>query len=60
MNMVEIWFGILTNQAIRRGSFDSVGHLIEAIKAFVSRWNEGAKPFVWTKTAEQILAKAVR
>lgn len=60
MNMVEIWFGILTNQAIRRGSFDSVAHLIGAIKAFLARWNEGAKPFVWTKTAEQILAKAVR
>lgn len=60
MNMVEIWFGILTNQAIRRGSFDSVAHLIGAIKAFLARWNEGAKPFVWTKTAEQILAKAVQ
>lgn len=60
MNMVEIWFGILTNQAIRRGSFDSVPHLIGAIKAFVAHWNEGAKPFVWTKTAEQILAKAMR
>jgi len=51
---------ILTNQAIRRGSFDSVAHLVGAIKAFLSRWNEGAKPFVWTKTAEQVLAKAVR
>ena len=60
MNMVEIWFGILTNQAIRRGSFDSVGHLVGAIKAFLSRWNEGDKPFVWTKTAEQILPKAAR
>jgi transposase len=60
MNMVEIWFGILTNQAIRRGSFDSVAHLVGAIKAFLARWNEGAKPFVWTKTAERILAKAIR
>ncbi len=60
MNMVEIWFGILTNQAIRRGSFDSVAYLIGAIKAFLARWNEGAKPFVWTKSAEQILAKATR
>ena len=60
MNMVEIWFGILTNQAIRRGSFDSVAHLVGAIKAFLSLWNEGAKPFVWTKTVEQILAKAAR
>jgi transposase len=60
MNMVEIWFGILTNQAIRRGSFDSVAHLIGTIKAFLAKWNEGAKPFIWTKTAEQILTKAVR
>jgi len=60
MNMVEIWFGIITNQAIRRGSFDNVAALVGAIKAFLARWNEGAKPFVWTKTAEQILAKAVR
>jgi len=56
---VEIWFGILTNQAIRQGSFDSVAQLIGEVKAFLSRWNEGAKLFVWTKTAEQILAKAV-
>lgn len=60
MNIVETWFGILTNQAIRRGSFDSVAQLIGAIKVFLSRWNEGAHPFVWTKTAEQILAKAAK
>jgi len=60
MNMVEIWFGILTNQTIRRGSFESVARVVGAIKAFLDRWNEGAKPFVWTKTAEQILTKAVR
>ncbi len=60
MNMVEIWFGILTNQAIRRGSFDNVAHLIGAIKAFLAKWNEGARPFIWTKPAEQILTKAAR
>ncbi len=60
MNMVEIWFGILTNQAIRRGSFDSVAYLIGTIKAFLTHWNKGAKPFIWTKSAEQILAKATR
>lgn len=60
MNMVEIWFGILTNQAIRRGSFDSVAQLRRAIEAFLSQWNKRAKPFVWTKTSEQILTKAVR
>jgi putative transposase len=52
MNMVEIWFGILTNRAVRRGSFDSGAQLIGAIKAFLARWKEGAKPFVWTKTAQ--------
>jgi len=60
MNLVEIWFGILTNQAIRRASFNSVAQLVGAIKAFLARWNEGAKPFVWTKAAEHILAKAAR
>lgn len=60
MNMVEVWFGILTNQAIRRGSFDSVPILIGAIKAFLARWKEQAKPFVWTKPPEEILAKAVK
>jgi transposase len=60
MNMVEIWFGILTHQAIRRSSFDSVAQLVGAIKAFLARWNEGARPFIWTKTAEQIMAKATR
>lgn len=59
MSMVEIWSGILTNQAIRRASFDSVAQLKGAIEAFLLRWNEVPKPFVWTKTAEQILAKAV-
>jgi hypothetical protein len=60
MNMVEIWFGILTNRAVCRGSFDSVAQLIRAIKVFLARWNKGAKSFVWAKTAEQILTKATR
>jgi len=60
MNMVEVWLGILTNQATGRGSFDSVAALMTAIKAFLARWNEGARPFVWTRTADQVLAKAVR
>ena len=60
MNMVEIWLGIVTNQAIRRASFNSVAHLVAAIRAFLLRWDEGAKPFVGTKTAEQILTKAAK
>ena len=60
MNQVETWFGILTRQAIRRGSFGSVKELIAMIEAFTRQWNEGASPFVWVKTADAILAKAVR
>ena len=60
MNQIETWFGILTRQAIRRGSFGSVKELIAMIDAFTRQWNDGSSPFVWVKTADQILAKAVR
>jgi transposase len=60
MNQIETWFGILSRQAIRRGSFRSVKELIAMIAAFTARWNEGSTPFHWVKTADQILAKAVR
>ncbi len=58
MNMVEIFFGIITRQAIRRGTFTSVKDLITAIEAFIDSWNERCTPFTWTKTADQILTKA--
>ena len=60
MNQVETWFGILTRQAIRRGSFRSVKELVARIEAFTQGWNAGASPFAWVKTADEILAKAVR
>ena len=60
MNQVETWFGILTRQAIRRGSFRSVRELVAAIERFTREWNAGATPFIWVKTADEILAKAVR
>jgi transposase len=60
MNQIETWFGILSRQAIRRGSFRSVKELIAMIAAFTAQWNEGSTPFHWVKTADQILAKAVR
>jgi transposase len=60
LNMVEIFFGIITRQAIRRGSFRSVKDLIAAIEVFIDGWNERCHPFVWTKTADQILTKAHR
>jgi len=60
MNQVETWFGILTRQAIRRGSFESVRALSAAIERFTREWNAGSTPFTWVKTADEILAKAVR
>ena len=57
MNQIEIWFGIITRQAIRRGTFVSVNHLIQRIRTYVEQWNANAGPFVWTATAEDILAK---
>src|SRR3972149_4959228 len=60
MNQVETWFGILSRQAIRRGSFESVRALIAAIERFTRPWNAGSSPFAWVKTADEILAKAVR
>ena len=58
LNMIEIFFGIITRQAIRRGTFTSVKDLIAAIETYIDGWNERCQPFIWTKTADQILAKA--
>jgi transposase len=57
LNMVEILLGIITRQAIRRGTFASVKDLIAAIEIFMDGWNERCQPFTWTKTADEILAK---
>ena len=58
MNLVEIFFGIITRQAIRRGTFTSVPDLINAIRIFIDAYNDRCQPFQWTKTADQILTKA--
>jgi transposase len=55
LNMVEIFFSIITRQAIRRGSFTSVKDLIVAIETFIDGWNGRCHPFTWTKTADQLL-----
>jgi transposase len=60
LNLVEVFFGIITKQAIRRGSFDSVKQLVAAIRTFIEGWNERCHPFTWTKTADQILPHATR
>jgi polyisoprenoid-binding protein YceI len=58
MNLVEVWFGIVERQAIRRGVFKSVRDLNTKIRVFINGWNDRSHPFVWTKTAEEVLAKA--
>jgi transposase len=55
LNMVEIFFGIITRQAIRRGTFRSVKDLITAIETFINGWNDRCQPFTWTKTADELL-----
>jgi transposase len=59
LNMIEIWFSILTKQQVRRGVYHNVPELIAAIEHFIESYNERALPFVWTKTAEQVLEKAI-
>jgi len=59
LNMVEIWFSILTKQQVRRGVYHDVPELIAAIEHFIDGYNERAQPFAWTKTAEQVLEKAI-
>lgn len=60
LNQVEIWFNIITQKAIRRGSFRSVKDLREKIDEFVKDYNSKSTPFSWTATADSILAKIKR
>ncbi len=60
LNQVEIWFGILTQKAIRRGTFKKVKDLVASIQEFTDRYNAHSHPFVWTAMAESILAKITR
>jgi transposase len=60
INLVERYFSALTTQQIRRGSHQSVRELIAAIQQHLDAHNEEPKPYVWTKTADQILASIAR
>ena len=60
LNQVEIWFNRITQQAIRRGTFQSVKELVAKIDQFVRSSNTQAQPFIWTATADSILAKIER
>jgi len=55
LNMVERWFREITTRRIRRGSFSSVAELIEAIEDYIAHHNDDPRPFIWTKTADDII-----
>jgi transposase len=60
LNLVERWFRELTDKVLRRGVFHSVPDLITAIEAYLAAHNTEPKPFIWTATADDILAKVAR
>ena len=60
INQVEIWFNIIPQKAIRRGSFSSVRQLVDKIRYFTDAYNPQARPFLWTATADSILQKIQR
>jgi transposase len=60
LNLVERWFAELTNKKPRRGAHRSVRQLNDDIRAWIETWNDDPKPFVWTKTADQILESIAR
>jgi transposase len=60
MNLVERWFGELTTKKLRRGAHRSVRALNADIRAWIAAWNNEPKPYVWTKTADQILESISR
>ena len=55
LNLVERWFSALTTKKLRRSAHTSVKALAVDIRAWVENWNDDPKPFIWHKTAEQIL-----
>jgi transposase len=57
LNQVEIWFNLITQKAIRRGTFKNVKDLISKIDHFVQGYNKKTRPFLWTATADSILEK---
>ncbi|MCC6966283.1 MAG: IS630 family transposase [Nitrospira sp.] len=60
LNLVERWFALLTEKQLRRGVHRSTQALRTAIRAYITHTNEQLKPFVWTKTADEILASVAR
>jgi transposase len=55
LNLVERWFAELTTKWIKRSAHRSVAHLVKSIRTWITNWNEDPKPYVWHKTADEIL-----
>jgi transposase len=55
LNLVERWFAELTDRKLRRSTHRSVKHLEADVTAWIKAWNENPQPFVWIKTADEIL-----
>ncbi len=60
LNLIERWCKELTDRRLRRGVFTSIPDLIDAIETWVEHWNDGPKPFIWHKTADDIITKVRR
>ena len=60
INLVERWFAELTTKKLRRGSHRSVRELNTDIRDWIETWNDNPRPFVWTKTADEILDSIAR
>ncbi|GAA3483276.1 hypothetical protein GCM10018966_078080 [Streptomyces yanii] len=57
LNQVERWFALLTDKQIRRGVHRNVQALEKDIRAWIADWNDNPRPFVWTKTADEIFER---
>ncbi len=60
LNLVEGWFNLLTERRLRRSTFTSLDELITGIEVWAEHWNDSPNPFVWTKTANEIIDKVKR
>ena len=60
LNLIETWFSILTRRALANTSFGSKHDLVEVIDTWASLWNDNPEPFIWTTSAQDIIAKVRR
>ena len=60
LNLVECWFSVLTRKRLKNSAFNSVAQLKDAIELWAEHWNDDPKPFIWRKTADEIITSARR